>query len=211
MQVRLREVAVRLRLVHVEARNGIARRAQPRDFALERDQVDLGPLDPCSLLGACQRQLARIETGDELAGLDRRAGLRHPLQPSAYGRRKVGRGTRAHDAGRAHGGRQLPQLDQCDLDRSGPLLLGECGRGHRDHGQQCKRDQGRMCDRPEPEGPGGKLGDHAGTLAMAAASGAATGVVAVAPSPSRNRLGISTQVNSVPTVMPPATTAARPR
>ena len=66
LQVRFREVAVRLRLVDVEARNGVARRAQARDFALERDQVDFGPLDPRGLLGAGERQLARVETGDEL-------------------------------------------------------------------------------------------------------------------------------------------------
>ena len=51
----------------------------------------------------------------------------------------------------------------------------------------------------------GEVVEYAGT-SVAPVTGLTT-----RSSPSRSRLGISTQVNAVPTTMPPATTAARPR
>ena len=68
LEIGCREVAVRLRLVDVEARHGRPRGAQPLELAVEARQVDAGTLDPRRLLGACERQLADVHSRDELTG-----------------------------------------------------------------------------------------------------------------------------------------------
>jgi hypothetical protein len=117
------QIAIRLRLVDGEPRHRSARRAQPIELALERLQVHGGAIDTCRLFGPSERQLAHVEPGDDLSRGHRRARFCDPLQTSGDGGGQVRGVARAHETGRVHRGRELPDLGLGRLHRGRALLL----------------------------------------------------------------------------------------
>jgi hypothetical protein len=200
LQVRGRQIPVRLRLVDREPRHGTTRGTQPLELAVEAGEIHARALHAGGLLGPGQRELPGVEPGHEVAGFHDGAGFGDPLQPAGDRRREIGRRAGAHHAGGTHLRRELAHLGFGDLDRSGRTLLAERGsdrdgRQRREHRACCAGYRADCLQAGSPE---------------STAAGARTRS-AERSSPRRSRLGSSTQVNRVPTVMPPATTAASPR
>jgi hypothetical protein len=198
VEVSPREVTIGLRLVHVEARHGGARGLQSGEFPVQALEVHPGARDARGLLVPHQRQLPGIEAGHAIAGLDRRARLGHPLQLATDGCRQVRSRPRADRAGRIDHGRQLPQLRRRDPHRGRTLL--SLRRQHRAE-QREQHQSGDPAARHRPH-VAPSLSGRVASVRLASDARC---------SPSRNRLGIRNQVKVVPTIMPPATTAARPR